>query len=60
MSEGTENGDALLCNGELGFGLFGEPRVPAENIIPWIADWVARGGETLGKPTQFEVRDGHY
>jgi len=46
MSEGTENGDALLCNGELGFGLFGEPRVPAENTIPWIADWVARGGES--------------
>lgn len=58
--QGTENADALLSNGELGFRLFGEPRVPAERIIAWIADWVARGGETLGKPTRFEVRDGRY
>ena len=27
-------------------------------MIAWIADWIARGGETLGKPTHFEDRDG--
>jgi hypothetical protein len=29
-------------------------------MIAWIADWICRGGETLGKPTHFEVRDGKY
>jgi hypothetical protein len=24
------------------------------------ADWVRRGGESLGKPTHFEARDGKY
>ena len=27
-------------------------------MMHWIAYWIARGGETLGKPTHFEVRDG--
>ena len=36
------------------------PRVNAEQMIAWIADWLARGGETLGKPTHFEVRDGKF
>lgn len=58
--QGTESADALLSNGQLGYRLFGEPRVTAEKIIAWIAEWVARGGETLGKPTRFEVRDGRY
>jgi hypothetical protein len=29
-------------------------------MIGWIADWVRRGGETLDKPTHFEVRDGRF
>jgi hypothetical protein len=29
-------------------------------MIDWIADWLERGGETLGKPTQFQNRDGDY
>jgi hypothetical protein len=29
-------------------------------MISWIADWISRGGETLGKPTHFEVRDGRF
>ena len=29
-------------------------------LIAWIADWVSRGGATLGKPTHFEVRDGKF
>jgi nucleoside-diphosphate-sugar epimerase len=57
---GTESGDALLSNGQLGCRLFGYPRVGAAQIIEWIADWTRRGGETLGKPTHFEVRDGKF
>jgi nucleoside-diphosphate-sugar epimerase len=58
--QGTESGDALLSNGQRGHRLFGYPRVSAEQMIHWIADWLARGGESLGKPTHFEARDGKF
>jgi nucleoside-diphosphate-sugar epimerase len=57
---GTENCDALLSNAGQSHRLFGLPRVDAEQMIAWIADWVAHGGATLGKPTHFEVRDGRF
>jgi hypothetical protein len=57
---GTESADAFLSNGQLGYRLLGYPRVSAGQMIGWIADWIARGGETLGKPTHFEVRDGKF
>lgn len=40
--------------------LFGPPRVPIETLIDWTADWVRRGGHSLGKPTHFSTRDGAY
>jgi nucleoside-diphosphate-sugar epimerase len=57
---GTEAPDALLSNGQLGHRLFGYPRVSAQQLLVWIADWAQRGGPTLGKPTHFEVRDGKF
>jgi nucleoside-diphosphate-sugar epimerase len=57
---GTESADALLSNGQLAHGLLGYPRVGAQQMIDWIADWVRCGGPTLGKPTHFEVRDGKF
>jgi nucleoside-diphosphate-sugar epimerase len=57
---GVESADALLNNGQLGHRLFGYPRISARQMIHWIADWIGRGGQTLGKPTHFEVRDGTY
>ena len=58
--QGTENADALLSNAERSHRLFGPVRVGAEQMIAWNADWIARGGATLGKPTHFEVRDGKF
>jgi nucleoside-diphosphate-sugar epimerase len=58
--QGVESADALLSNGQLAHRLFGYPRVSAGQMMQWIADWIERGGETLGKPTHFEVRDGRY
>jgi nucleoside-diphosphate-sugar epimerase len=58
--EGAEAADALLSNGQLGHRLFGYPRVSAGQMVHWVADWVARGGETLGKSTHFEARDGKF
>lgn len=58
--EGEEAATALLSNGQKGHHLFGYPRVGVEQMIHWIADWVRRGGESLGKPTHFETRDGKF
>jgi nucleoside-diphosphate-sugar epimerase len=58
--EGIESSDALLSNAQRAFRLFGYPRVSAGQMIAWIADWLERGGDTLGKPTHFEVRHGQF
>ncbi len=57
---GVESADALLSNAQASHRMFGPPRVSAEQLIAWIADWTVRGGPTLGKPTHFEVRDGKF
>jgi nucleoside-diphosphate-sugar epimerase len=58
--EGRESADAILSNSKQAQDLFGPPRVDAEQMISWIADWVARGGATLAKPTHFEERSGRF
>jgi nucleoside-diphosphate-sugar epimerase len=58
--DGIESGDALLSDGRRALELFGSPRVTPERMLTWIADWVARGGTTLGKPTHFEERSGRF
>ena len=40
--------------------LLGEPEVGLVQLIDWVADWVARGGRSLGKPTHFEATDGRF
>lgn len=57
---GCESPDALLSNGQIGHRLFGYPQVGVQQMMRWIADWVMRGGESLGKPTHFESRDGRF
>ena len=51
---------ACLGNAGQAHRLFGKPGVSAEQLIEWVVDWVKRGGQSLGKPTHFEVRDGRY
>ena len=57
---GSESAEAFLSNAQAAHRLFGYPRVSAAQMIEWIAAWVQTGGENLGKPTHFEVRDGSY
>lgn len=57
---GQEARDALLSNGARATALFGRPHVDAAQLIAWTADWVARGGPSLEKPTHFESRDGRF
>jgi nucleoside-diphosphate-sugar epimerase len=58
--EGAESKDALLNNAQKAFQLFGRPQVSIGQMLPWIAGWVERGGETLDKPTHFENRSGNF
>jgi nucleoside-diphosphate-sugar epimerase len=57
---GTEAADALLNNGQEACRRYGAPQVSAGQMIRWIADWISRGGASLGKPTHFEVRNGKF
>jgi nucleoside-diphosphate-sugar epimerase len=57
---GEEYPTALLSNARKSFGLFGKPRITAEQLIRWTADWVARRQPLLGKPTHFESREGKF
>jgi len=58
--EGQESADALLSDTSKSYEIFGHPRVDANQMIAWIADWVSRGGATLAKPTHFEERAGRF
>lgn len=58
--EGQESPDALLSDGTLGHQLLGATTVCPAELMEWIADWVRRGGPSLGKPTHFQTRDGKF
>ncbi|HYF20024.1 MAG TPA: NAD(P)-dependent oxidoreductase [Ramlibacter sp.] len=57
---GEEAPTAWLVDCSEAFRLFGEPRVGLGQMLDWTADWVRRGGASLGKPTHYEARDGKY
>jgi len=57
---GQEAETALLSDTTLASTLFGYPLVPLGRMLDWVADWVARGGASFGKPTKFEVRNGAF
>ena len=58
--EGTEAPTALLNNASMCHERFGQPTVSTDQIIDWVAHWVSIHGETHGKPTRFEQRDGKF
>ena len=57
---GSEAPTAWLVDCDQAFRLFGPPLVGLETLLDWTADWVRRGGASLGKPTHYEARDGKY
>lgn len=57
---GQEAPTAWLVDCSEAFRLFGAPQVGLDQMLDWTADWVQRGGASLGKPTHYEARDGKY
>jgi nucleoside-diphosphate-sugar epimerase len=58
--DGAEAPDALLSDTTKMRSQFGEPELPLDTMLDWVADWVRAGRPMLGKPTHFETRDGAY
>jgi hypothetical protein len=57
---GQESETAWLVDCSEAFRLYGAPKVDLQRMLDWTADWVQRGGASLGKPTHYEARDGKY
>ncbi len=57
---GYESATALLGDASQIFNYFGKPKVEPDQIIEWVASWVMKDGESLGKPTKFEKRNGKF
>ncbi|MEM7013253.1 MAG: NAD(P)-dependent oxidoreductase [Verrucomicrobiota bacterium] len=57
---GTEAPTAWITNPSKSHEEFGAPKTSLDQILDWTAEWLLAEGETLGKPTHFENRDGKY
>lgn len=57
---GREEATAWLNNPAKSHALFRSPEVSLDQMIDWVAAWLLAGGETHGKPTKFENRDGKF
>jgi nucleoside-diphosphate-sugar epimerase len=57
---GREAPDALISRSTRMHELLDQPLLPLETLLDWVADWVARDGTLLNKPTGFEKRDGRF
>jgi hypothetical protein len=57
---GAEGRDALLSDASRMRTLLDSPLLPVETLLHWVAGWVRKGGPLLGKPTNFERRDGRF
>lgn len=52
--------EALTVNCDQAASLLGNPYVPVDTMVKWVAEWTASGKPTLGKPSKFEVRSGRF
>lgn len=49
-----------LSNAAKAIQLFGYPKISLLTMMDMTADWVLKGGRSLGKPTHFETTDGRF
>ncbi|MBL9144191.1 MAG: NAD(P)-dependent oxidoreductase [Verrucomicrobiaceae bacterium] len=57
---GIESSTAWIWDAARSYGLFGPPTVSLDEMIEATAHWLKLGGQTIGKPTHFEVQDGQF
>lgn len=57
---GTEGPAALLSDARVCHDLLGSPSLTSSELLDMVANWVEAGGESLHKPTHFEVSDGKF
>jgi hypothetical protein len=57
---GREAATAWLNNASWSHRVLGQPPTALEEMTAWIAAWLLQGGDTWGKPTGFERRDGRF
>ena len=57
---GSEGPSAWLFDASKSYAWFGPPTVSLEEMIEATAQWVGQGGQSLGKPTHYETRDGNF
>ncbi len=57
---GNEAPTAWLNDASEARRLFGPPQVPLARMIDWVTDWIAKGGTSLGKPTEYDNRAGAF
>lgn len=57
---GEEAPTAWLNNASYSHQILGLPPTKLETMIDWTAAWILHVGETFGKPTGFEKRDGNF
>lgn len=58
--EGEETGTAYVLDGSQLQAEFGFPRTTLAEMVDRVAAWVAASGPSLGKPTKFQQRNGHF
>ncbi len=58
--EGEQGSSALLSDAAACHELLGPPSVSLASLQVWVANWVNAGGQSIDKPTHFEVSDGSY
>ena len=51
---------ALLSDASRCHALFGPPETGISEMLDLVAEWVAQGGRSLGRPTHFESREGRF
>lgn len=57
---GQEAETAWLNDAHWAHRLFGAPRTSLDDMMRWTVAWLRSSGQTWGKPTGFERRDGRY
>jgi hypothetical protein len=60
LFSGEESATAWLWNAARATEVFGAPETSLDQMLAAVASWIRTGGESLGKPTHFEVQDGNY